>query len=36
MENRQLTTLDESEIAEKALKLAPNIWHRFQNQFARK
>jgi len=35
MENRQLTTLDESEIAEKALKLAPNIWHRFQNQFAR-
>jgi|SRR5271157_24120 len=33
MENHQLTILDEKEIAEQALKLAPDVWHRFQNQF---
>jgi putative selenium metabolism protein SsnA len=35
MENHQLTTLDEKEIADQALRLAPNVWHRFQNQFVR-
>jgi putative selenium metabolism protein SsnA len=35
MENHQLTTLDEKEITAQALKLAPNVWNRFQNQFVR-
>ncbi len=35
MENHELTTLDEKEIAAQALRLAPNVWNRFQNQFVR-
>ena len=34
MRNRQLTTLDEEEIAARARELAPHIWARYQNQFA--
>jgi cytosine/adenosine deaminase-related metal-dependent hydrolase len=33
MKDRQLTGLDERKIAEQAMKCAPAVWQRFQNQF---
>lgn len=33
MRNRQLLTMDETEVAKRALELAPGVWSRYQAQF---